>query len=75
MSEDDITGRSTPPKTPEEWAYIWRGARWGHASWVIVGPLHAFITNWKAWVAGILFLLWINRPEVLAALSVVLGVE
>lgn len=75
MKDDDVAGRRTPPETPEEWAYIWRGAERGHKSWSIAGPFYAFVWNWKALVAGLVFLLWINRPEVLAAIAVLLGVE
>ena len=73
--KDDPSKRQTPPETPEEWAYIWKASERAHMAWVVVGPVYAFVTNWKFLVAGILFLLWINRPEVLAALSVLMGVK
>ena len=73
MNDEEITGRKTPPESPEEWAYIWRGAQRGNLSWVIAKPVYAFVTNWKAMAAGLLFLIWINRPEVIAALSMMMG--
>jgi hypothetical protein len=73
MKEDDFAGRKTPPETPEEWAYVWRGVQRGHSSWVIAKPVYAFVTNWKALAAGLIFLVWINRPEVIAALSMLIG--
>ena len=75
MKDDDVTARKTPPESAEEWAYLWRGAHRANVSWPIVGPIYAFGANWKAWAIGIVFLLWINRPEVLAALSLMVGGE
>lgn len=75
MKDDEIVTRTKPPETADEWAYLWRGAHRANVSWPIVGPVHAFVTNWKAWMIGVLFLLWINRPEVLAAITLILGGE
>jgi hypothetical protein len=73
MTDDDPTGRKTPPDLPSEWAYLWKGAQLAHAAWPIVRPIHAFVTNWKAVAAGVIFLVWVNRPEIIAALSVLVG--
>lgn len=73
MNDDDVTARKTPPVDEKEWAYLWRGAHRANISWPIVGPIYAFVVNWKAWAIGLAFLLWINRPEVLAALTTLMG--
>ena len=75
MKDDDVTARRTPPENADEWAYLWRGAHRANVSWPIVGPIYAFAVNWKAWAIGLAFLLWINRPEVLAALTALMGVK
>lgn len=63
MTDEDISRRTTPPETNEEWAYIWRGARLAHYAWVVVGPVHAFATNWRAIGMGAIVIVAINSPE------------
>ena len=69
----DPTERKTPPEDPEEWAFLWRGAERANDGWIILGPLVALTRNWKAWAAGGLFFLWINKPDVIEALQTLLG--
>ena len=70
----DPTERKTPPETPEEWAYIWSGAEKANEGWVVVGPFAAIVRNWKAWAAGLVFFIALNRPEILDALRAIFGV-
>lgn len=39
----------------------------------IIRPVVAVVKNWKAWLVGLAFFVWINRPEIISALSVLLG--
>ena len=74
MSNDkDPTQRETPPED-HEWDYIWSGVKKSHQGWVVVGPIVAAVTNWKAWliIAGILA--WVNGPELLIIVKAALGV-
>ena len=69
----DPTERTTPPETPDEWAFIWRGAERANDAWTITGPIVAIVRNWKTWATCLGLLLWFNRPDVLAALQVIMG--
>jgi hypothetical protein len=59
--------------TPEER----QRARWAAAlldrAFFFLKPLIAAKESWKAWVLAVVIVLWINRPEILAALSTLLG--
>lgn len=44
-------------------------------AWPIIGPIVAAVSNWKAWVAILAFVIWINNPKIIAALSVLTGVD
>ncbi len=76
MSDDLETGRTTPPKD-EEWASIWkkldRADSLSSKAWVIVGPIYAVVTNWKALGLIIAGVAWLNRPEIIAALTTIAG--
>lgn len=69
--EDDAIRRDEPEG--DEWSYLWQGAQRGHQSWKVVGPIHAVVTNWKAIAAVVAFVAWLNKPEIVAALDVLLG--
>jgi hypothetical protein len=69
----DKSTRRTPPETPEDWAYLWQGAERGHDAWPVTGPMVAAVRNWKAWVFALALVLWINRPDILAALNTLIG--
>lgn len=69
----DKSTRNTPPKTPEDWAYLWQGAERGHDAWPVTGPMVAAVRSWKAWVFAAAFVVWINRPDILAALETLIG--
>lgn len=71
----DPTERKTPPENPDEWAFLWRGAERGNEGWIIVGPVVAIVRNWKAWALALAFFLWINRPDILAALQTIMGAK
>lgn len=63
----DPTERTTPPITPEEHAYIWRGVKRANEGWMVVGPQVAFVKNRWAWLAGAMFFLVLQSGDILAA--------
>ena len=71
--EDDIAANHNPPKTPDEWRAIRSGVDKAHKSWVIVGPIHAVVTNWRALALILAIVLYLNRPDIVAALRVLTG--
>lgn len=72
MSEDRST-RKSPPETEDDWEYLWRGARHGHAMWPVIGPFIAVARNWKAGFAVVLVVLWLNGHDTLDAFKRLLG--
>lgn len=74
MDENETPAdRKTPAKSHEDWSYIWNGAEKAHKAWLIVGPLHAVLANWKAIIFVLLLILYINKPEILRAIETLLG--
>lgn len=72
MSDKHDPYRRDPPKE-DEWHHIWQAIDKAHKGWVVTGPIYAAVTNWKAWLAITAFIVWMNRPEIIAALSVLIG--
>lgn len=72
MSSKDPFGRKEPPED-DEWSRIWRAVERSEMSWLIVGPIHAVVSNWKALLAIAGVIVWINSPEIVAALATILG--
>lgn len=70
----DYGRRKTPPENEEEHAYLWDSADKAQKAWRITGPVYAVVSNWKAGVAVIAFVVWLNSPEVVPALKALLGV-
>jgi hypothetical protein len=71
--EENPADRVTPAKTQSDWKFIWDGAEKSHKTWVIIGPLHSVLVNWKAIVFVLLLILYINKPEILKAIETILG--
>ena len=44
-------------------------------AWPILGPVVAAVSNWKAWVAIVLMIVWLNNPKIIAALATLTGGE
>ena len=42
-------------------------------AWRVLAPVDAVLGNWKAWLAAVAFVVWLNRPDILAALSTLIG--
>lgn len=65
--------RKTPPED-DEWPSIWATLDSSRKSWVIVKPIYEVVTNWKAIALVFAGIAWINRPEIAAAIKVLVGV-
>lgn len=72
MSKEPLN-RGGPPETDEHWAWLYDGASKGHKGWSIVGPIFAVVTNWKALAAIFAVVAFFNRPEIAAAVQVLIG--
>ena len=70
--DDKRFQRSTPP-TKDEWADIWDAVEKANKAWLIIGPIHAVVTNWRALLIVAVVVLWLNNPKILEALRVVTG--
>ena len=75
QDEDNIAANHAAPKTPDEWRAIRAGVDKAHKAWVIVGPVHAVVVNWKALMIVLALVIYINRPEIIAALRALAGVK
>ena len=72
MSDDDKFNRTTPPED-HEWPIVYSAIEKANKAWIVVGPIHAIVTNWKFLLGAIAAAAWINRPEIVSALSVLIG--
>lgn len=70
--EDAISKASDPPATPDEWRVIRDGVDKAHKGWIIIGPFYAVVTNWKAILIVLGVILYINQPDIIAALRVLM---
>jgi hypothetical protein len=69
----DPTERRTPPESPDEWRYLWRGAQIAHAIGPVILPVAHLVRDWKFWVAAIFAVAWINKPDVIMAIQALAG--
>ena len=72
MSENP-TERKTPPENDDDWRFLWRSAARANDGWIVVGPIVAAVKNWKAWLLIGGGFVWLNKPEIMQALSVFFG--
>ena len=42
-------------------------------AWRFLAPVDAALSSWKAWLFAVAFVVWINRPDIIAALSLLIG--
>jgi hypothetical protein len=71
--DDDKYGRKDPPAR-DEWPHIFDGIQKSHKMWIIVGPIFAVVSNWKALVAIVIFVAWLNQSEIAAILATLTGI-
>ena len=73
MSDDDLkTGRSTPPKD-DEWRGIWSALEKADRGWIVTGPIHAVITNWKSLAVMGAIVAYVRGPDIIAAVALAMG--
>lgn len=71
---EDVSTRSEPPKTESEWRHFWLGVERAHKSWLIVAPIWAVVTNWRAILVIFGIIAFIRGEELIAAVRAFLGV-
>ena len=65
--------RTAPPKNNDEWAHIFEGVDKAHKGWLVTGPIHAVVSNWKALVVILGIFTWFNIPKLSAVLAIITG--
>lgn len=73
MSDEKKSRRKTPPEA-NEWADIWEAIDKANYAWIVVGPIHALVKNWKALIVIAGVVVWLNNARIIQALSVIMGV-
>ncbi len=73
--KENPADRTTAPKGPEEWRFIWRGAERANRAGPIIDPIYAVVSNWRAIAIVVIVILWLNKPEILTALQTIFGVK
>ncbi len=74
MARDDDSLRDEPFDDARERQGMRAARIKSDKMWIIVGPIYAVFENWKALgIVGVI-IIWINRPEILAALKTLAGV-
>ena len=72
MSEKPQTKRSTPPED-DEWSYFWDSLDKSQKMWIIVGPIVAIVTNWRALTVAGAVIAWIKSDQILLLLREAAG--
>lgn len=72
MDEDDLIN-SHPFDDPQERQRIRVSADKADKTWTVIGPIHAVVSNWKALAVILAILTWVNKPEIIAALTALAG--
>jgi len=66
---DNRNERKTPPEDEKDWAYIWTAVDRANKSWIVTGPIHSIVVNWKAYVVIAGVIIAINSPKIIEALK------
>ena len=72
--EDLKIHRNEPPHEGEDWQRLHRAAWRADQTWLISRPIVAIASNWKALVGLGILIAWANRPDIMAAFQVLMGV-
>lgn len=67
----DPTGRKTPDD--DEWAEIWPAIKFANDARPVLGPIVSIIKAWKHALGVVIFVVWINSPEIIGALKTIIG--
>lgn len=75
-ADDDLNiHKGEAPKDEDEWRRIHRAAWRADQTWPISKPVVAVFSNWKAIIFVMVAIAWLNKPEIVAALTVLTGVK
>lgn len=66
MSEGDEKDYSDEPM---EWSRVRIAVVRTERSWPILGPIVAVVANWRAWVIGATFFLWLRGDDIIRAIA------
>ena len=69
----DLRGGRREPPDENEWPGVWAALEKAEKGWLITGPIHAVVSNWKALLAVVVIIAWISRPEIIAAVQTIAG--
>lgn len=75
-TDDDLNiHRSEAPRDEDEWRRIHRAAWRADQTWPISKPIVAVFSNWRAICVVVVAIAWLNKPEIVAALTTLAGVK
>lgn len=66
MSEDDEKDYSDEPM---EWSRVRIAVVRIERSWPILGPIVEVVANWRAWIIGATFFLWLRGDDIIRAIA------
>jgi hypothetical protein len=66
------TGRKDPPEG-DDWAAVYRALDRANMAWLIVGPIHAVVTNWKPLCIACGVALWLKSDQIIITIRDLLG--
>ena len=69
---DKKSRRNTPPEE-DEWPDVWDAIDKANMSWIITGPIHAVVSNWKALVVIAGVIVWLNNDRIIEAIATIIG--
>ena len=72
MEDNDLIN-GQPFDDPKERQRIRTSADRADKTWLIIGPLHAVVSNWRALAVILALIAWFNRPEIANAVAVLIG--
>lgn len=73
MSDDEKI-KGWPAEPPEDFSRMHRAIDRIDRSWVILGPMDAIVSNWKAWAMAVAVYGFFRGSEVVAFLDGLVGV-
>jgi len=75
IDDDEIAASGAAPVTEKEWRSIRSAADKSHKMWVVVGPVHAVVVNYRAAVMVVAAVAAASSPAVKEFILAFLGVS
>jgi hypothetical protein len=69
-NDDNFQRRRSTPPTKDEWPEVWETLKMAR---LILSPIYAVITNWRALAIVAVFVVWMNNPKLIAFLQSITG--